>query len=82
MLDESKALKAKDIVDDPDAVFGLMRSHVLVTDSSLNATFTNLMDAIEILVNAGWEVINVTYDGGYMFAMMKNLNFKRKNFMD
>ncbi len=79
MLDETKAVKAKDIVDDPDAVYGLMRSHILVSDTSVNATFSNLMDAVEILYNAGWEVVSTTYDSTYMFMLMKNPNYKRKN---
>lgn len=79
MLDENKSIKAKDIVEDPELVYGLMRSHVLVNDSSMNATFSNLMDSVEILYDAGWEVINFAYDGGYGFVMMKNPNYKRKN---
>lgn len=79
MLDETKALKAKDIVDDPDSVYGLMRSHIMISDSSVNSTFSNLMDAIEIMVNAEWEVVNMTNNTSYMFVLMKNLNFKRKN---
>ena len=79
MLDESKVIPAKDIVEDPDAVYGLMRSHVLISDSSINATFSNMMDAIEIMVESGWEVINMAYEGGVIFMMMKNLNYKRKN---
>jgi hypothetical protein len=79
MLDETKAIKAKDIVDDPDTVYGLMRSHALITDTSMSLTFSNLMDAIEIMVDAGWEVINFAYDSTYGFVMMKNPNYKRKN---
>lgn len=79
MLDETKAIKAKDIVDDPDAVYGLMRSHILLTDTSMTMTFSNLVDAIEILVNANWDTVNMAYDSGTMIVMMKNLNFKRKN---
>ncbi len=81
MLDESKAIQAKDIVADPDSVYGLTRSHILVGDSSANATFSNLMDAINILADAGWEVINTTYNPAYMhmFVMLRNPNYKRKN---
>lgn len=79
MLDESKAVKAKDIVDDPESVYGLMRSHILISDTSVNSTYSNLMDAIEIMVEAEWEVINLVYQSTYMFVLMKNLNFKRKN---
>lgn len=79
MLDETKAIKAKDIVDEPDEVYGLMRSHIMISDTSVNSTFSNLMDAIEIMVNAGWEVVNMTNNTTYMFVLVKNLNFKRKN---
>ena len=79
MLDESKAIPAKEIVEKPDSVYSLMRSHTLISDSSMNATFSNMMDAVEIFVDAGWEVISMAYEGGYMFVMMKNLNYKRKN---
>ncbi|GAB5493906.1 MAG: hypothetical protein Phog2KO_41210 [Phototrophicaceae bacterium] len=79
MLDESKAIVAKEIVENPDSIYSLMRSHILISDSSMNATFSNLMDAVEICVEAGWDVINMAYDGGYMFVMMKNPNYKRKN---
>jgi len=79
MLDETKAIKAKDIVDDPDAVYGLMRSHIMISDTSVNSTFSNLVDAIEIMVHAGWDVVNMTNNTSYMFVLMKNPNFKRKN---
>ena len=79
MLDETKAIKAKDIVDDPDSVYGLMRSHILISDSSNNVTFSNLMDSVEIMVEAGWDVVNTNYSAPYMFVMMKNPNYKRKN---
>lgn len=79
MLDESKVIKANDIVENPDAVYGLMRSHVMITDTSMNATFSNLMDAVNIMYDAGWEMTAMDYDSGYMFAMMKNTNYKRKN---
>ncbi|GAB5493905.1 MAG: hypothetical protein Phog2KO_41200 [Phototrophicaceae bacterium] len=79
MLDESKVIKAKDIVEDPESVYGLMRSHVMIHDSSNNVTFSNLMDSVEIMVEAGWEVVSTNYSPPYMFIMMKNPNFKRKN---
>jgi len=79
MLDESKSIKAKDIVDDPDSVYGLMRSHMLLVDTSMTTSFSNMVDAIEILVNAGWDSVNMAYDSGTMIVMMKNLNYKRKN---
>lgn len=78
MIDETKAIKAKDIVEDPDAVYGLMREYALITDSSATVTFTNMMEAIDIFSQAGWEMVNMTYSS-YMFVMFKNPNFKCKN---
>jgi hypothetical protein len=78
MLDETKAIKAKDIVDDPESVYGLMRSHIIIHDTSVNATFSNLLDAINIMYDAGWIVVNMTYSTN-MFVLMNNPNYKRKN---
>jgi excinuclease UvrABC ATPase subunit len=81
MLDESKAIKAKEIVDNPDDVFALNRSHIMISDQSVGATFSNMVDAINILYEFGWEVVTSTYSANnFMFVVMKNTNYKRKNF--
>ena len=80
MLDETKAIKAKDIVDNPDDVYGLSSSHIMLSDQSVGATFSNMMDAINIMYNMGWEVVSSSYSpNNFMFVIMKNTNYKRKN---
>mgnify|MGYP000350541786 CR=1 FL=1 len=78
MLDETKAIKAKDVVNDPDSVYGLMRPYILLNDVSMTGSYSNMMDAITILADAGWEVVEMSYYST-MYVMMKNLNYKRKN---
>jgi len=79
MLDEAKAIKAKDIVENPDDAYGLTRSHIIISDTSVGGSFSNMVDAINIMYDMGWEAINMTYDSSYMFTLMKNSNYKRKN---
>lgn len=80
MLDETKAIKAKDIVDNPDDVYGLNSSHIMLSDQSVGATFSNMMDAINIMYDMGWEVVSSNYSpNNFMFVIMKNTNYKRKN---
>lgn len=83
MLDETKAIKAKDIVDDPDDAYALSRSHIMLSDQSVGATFSNMIDAINIMHDMGWEVVSSTTNANsYMFVLMKNTNYKRKNFSE
>lgn len=80
MLDETKAIKAKNIVENPDDAYSLSRSHIMLTDQSINATFSNMVDAINIMYDLGWEVVSSTYSqSNFMFVLMKNSNYKRKN---
>lgn len=79
MIDDTKSIRAKDIVDNPDDVYGFTRSHILIADSSINTSFSNLMDAINIMYDMGWELVNTHYYSTTMSAIMRNTNYKRKN---
>lgn len=80
MLDDSKAIKAKNIVENPDDAYTLSRSHIMLSDQSVGATFSNMIDAINIMYDLGWEVVSSTYStNNFMFVLMKNTNYKRKN---
>ena len=79
MIDETKAIKAQQILDDPEAVYSLNRAYIMLTDTSMTMSFSSLMEAVNILHDAGWEVSNMTSYGSYMFVMMKNLHYKKKN---
>jgi hypothetical protein len=80
MLDDSKAISAKDIVKDPEFVYGLNRAIVIVTDTSMTNTFSNMVDALNILYEAGWEVEAIATTETYaMNVILKNTHYKRKN---
>lgn len=79
MIDDTKAIKAQQILDDPDAIYSLNRAYILLTDTSMTMSFSSLMEAVNVLHDAGWEINNMTSYGSYMFVMMKNLNYKKKN---
>ncbi len=79
MLDETQVIKAKDVVDNPDDVRTFSRAYVMVTDTSMNYTFTNLMDAINIFHDYGWDVHEIEAESTVMFALFKNPNYKRKH---
>jgi hypothetical protein len=80
MLDVTKAIKAKNIVDNPDDAYALNRSHIILSDQSVGATFSNMVDAINIMYDFGWEVVSSTTNtNSFMFVIMKNDNYKRKN---
>jgi hypothetical protein len=77
-MDESKAIKAADFVADPDQAHFFQQAYILITDTSLNSTFTNLVAAINILAEAGWEIGNLTSDSSVMYVLCKNPHFKPK----
>jgi hypothetical protein len=79
MIDETKFIKAQQILDSPEAIYNLERAYIMLTDTSMTMSFTSLMEAINMLHEAGWEVNNMTNYGSYMFVLMKNLNYKKKN---
>jgi hypothetical protein len=79
MLDDTKAIAAKDIVTQADTVYTLNRAYIIITDSSMTYTFSNMIDALNILYDAGWEVDGMTTVEFAMQVIMRNTNYKRKN---
>jgi hypothetical protein len=79
MLDDSKAIPAKDIVNQVDAVYALNRAYIIVTDSSMTYSFANMVDALNILYDAGWEVDSMSVADYAMQVILRNTNYKRKN---
>ena len=78
-LDDSKVIKAKEIVDNPQAVDTITRPYIMVTDTAYSGKFDKLIDALEILAHANFEVVNFTGDTTTVLVMCKNLSFQRKN---
>lgn len=81
MSDESKPIKAADIVKQPEAVTSLLQEYVMIRDMSMFGGYTNLIAAINIMANYGWETVSMAGDSttGNMYALCRNTHFKRKN---
>ena len=79
-MDESKAILAKDIVEDSAQIPAIMSEYILLKDSALSGTFSNLIVAINILADYGWHPISTTMDASStIYALIHNTNYKRKN---
>lgn len=79
-MDGTTPISAKDIVHDPDIVLNLEGPYILVRDSSMAGTYKNLIEALNILFELGWESQGLSNDGGgTMYALCRNLRAKRKN---
>lgn len=79
MLDESKAIKAGDIVKNPDAIYQLNEPYILLIDQSVNVTFSNFIQAVNLLTLEGWEIGNLcAVSGTHMFVLCRNPRYKAK----
>ncbi|MGJ3237205.1 MAG: hypothetical protein ACFE0Q_00720 [Anaerolineae bacterium] len=80
MLDETKPIAAKEIVDDPDQIHHFIQQYVLLKDTSMLMTFKNLIEAINIMGEYGWESVGLSGDSsGNMYALIRNTHYKHKN---
>jgi hypothetical protein len=74
------SIEASKIVEDPTRLDRMGGAYVLVRDTSMMGTYKNLMDAVNILAERGWQVVNmVNNESGAMHVMMHNTYFKQKN---
>jgi len=74
-----ECINAKDLVDDPDRIQSLQVPYLMIRDNSMMGTYKNLMSAVNLLFEYGWDVVSTTRDeSGTMFVMLKNSNAKRK----
>jgi hypothetical protein len=79
-LDESKPIGAVEIVKEPQIILGLANQYILVRDMSPLSNYKNLIEAINILGEYGWESLSIAADAtGYMYALVRNSNYKHKN---
>lgn len=77
------SLEATKIVDNPALLDGTSSLYVLLRDSSMTGTFKNLMDAINILGERGWEVVNMaSYNNTTFHVLLRNPYLKQKNHPD
>lgn len=78
-LDDALPISASDYVDDPDACYDWTNEYVLVRDTSMMATFKNLILAINLLGERGWETLSCAADtNGAILALLRNTAVKRK----
>jgi hypothetical protein len=78
-LDETKTIKASDLVKSFEEVRYFLQPTILVSDTSANMTFSNFIAAVNLLIEDGWRVEPVGSQPGYMFALCHNPRYKRKN---
>lgn len=80
MADETKPVTAKDIVNNPQLIMGFMSEYVMIKDTSMLSSFRNMIEAINIFGEFGWETVSMSIDtSNRMFALIRNTNYKRKN---
>ena len=78
-MDETKPIKASDVVNEPDMIYRLVNFYVLVKDNSMTGSFKNMIEAINLFAERGWEVVALTHDSsGNMHALCKNPHAKSK----
>ena len=78
--DDTKPISAGDIVKEPQIILGFLNQYVLVRDMSPMFNYKNLIEAINILGEYGWESLSIAADNsGYMYALVRNTNYKSKN---
>ena len=78
--DDSKPISAGDIVKEPQMILGFLNQYIFIRDMSPMSSYKNLIEAINILGDYGWESLGIATDNsGYMYALVRNTNYKSKN---
>lgn len=78
-MDDTRPVAAKDVVENPDAVFRWHNQYVIIKDGSMTGTFTNLIEAMNLCAERGWETVSIATDQAYMYALVRDTMRKRKN---
>ena len=77
-MDDTKAIRAAEIIKERRNIIHFDKPFILVQDSSANLSFSNLIDAINILAADGWEISHMNYAGTTALALCKNPRYKAK----
>lgn len=72
-------IDASKILADPTLLDTAENLYVIVRDTSIMGTYKNLIEAINVLAERGWETLSVSSDSNYMYALCRSPHFKRKN---
>jgi hypothetical protein len=79
---DDKPIAATEVVKDPALVYQLGNAYIMLRDTSVMGTYKNMIEAINLLAERGWETVSISLDGaGSMYALCRDTNFKRKNEM-
>lgn len=79
MTQEHKPITATDIVNDPEIIYTLNQQYIMLKDGSPLSTYKNMIEAINIFGELGWELISTMVENSTMYAVIRNTNYKRKN---
>jgi len=79
MIDETRTIPVKEIIDNPEDVRGFQRAFIMIIESSSTYRFVNLLEALDILATYGWEVVSMDIESTYSIVLLKNPHFKSKN---
>ena len=72
-------IDASKILEDPTLLDTAENLYVIVRNTSMMGTFKDLIEAINILAERGWEAISISVDSNVMYALCRSPHFKRKN---
>jgi hypothetical protein len=72
-------IDASKIVEDPTLLDTAENIYVLVRDMSMMGTYKNMIEAVNILAERGWETVSIATDNSYMYGLVRSPHFKRKN---
>jgi hypothetical protein len=72
-------INASKILADPTLLDTADNLYVMVTDTSVMGTYKNMIEAINILAERGWETVSISADSGSMYGLVRSPHFKRKN---
>lgn len=79
MIDETRVIPAKEIIDNPEDVLGFQRAYIMIIESDGVYRFVKLLEAMDILATQGWELVKIDIETSYGLALWKNPHFKAKN---
>lgn len=80
-MDTSRPISAEEIIKDPGSVDFIYDHYIILRDMSMFARYTNLIKAINLLSERGWDIVSLSADASYMYALCRNPRVKRKNEM-
>ncbi|QPC83534.1 hypothetical protein G4Y79_03885 [Phototrophicus methaneseepsis] len=79
MIDETRVIPVKEIVENPQDVRAFQRAFIMIIDSDSVYRFVKLLEAMDILALQGWELISLDIETSYALALWKNPHFKAKS---